>query len=121
MTRRESCWRNTDRQSKSTSAFEQLEETAEAAAEADRLAAERAALEKEKADLQVKEAREAEKAAAKVEREAAQEAKRAERAREKQQEQMMRGIGKLTMSILGTFGREATRQITRNLFGGRRR
>ena len=33
----------------------------------------------------------------------------------------MKGIGKLANSILGNFGREATRQITRNLFGGRRR
>lgn len=114
------------------SAFEQLEEAAEEEAEADKLAAEREALEKEKAEFEAKKAKEAEKAAAKAEREAEKaaakaareaerEAERAERAREKQQEQMMKGIGRLANSILGTFGREATRQITRNLFGGRRR
>ena len=114
------------------SAFEQLEEAAKEEAEADKLAAEREALEKEKAEFEAKKAKEAEKAAAKAEREAEKaaakaareaerEAERAERARQKQQEQMMKGIGKLANSILGTFGREATRQITRNLFGGRRR
>lgn len=76
----------------------------------EKLAEERAALEKEKAELEKQKAKEAEKAA---EREA--------RARAKQQEQMMKGIGKIANTVLGTFGREATRQITRNLFGGRRR
>ena len=33
----------------------------------------------------------------------------------------MKGIGKIAGQIFGTFGREATRQITRNLFSGRRR
>ncbi len=114
------------------SAFEQLSESAAKEAEAERLEAERAALEKEKAEFEAKKAKEAEKAAAKVEREAERaaakaareaerEAERARRAREKQQEQMIKGIGKLANSLLGTFGREATRQITRNLFGGRRR
>ncbi len=103
------------------SAFEQLEEVAEEEAEADKLAAEREALEKEKAEFEAKKAKEAERAAAKAEREAQKAAEREARAREKQQEQMMKGIGKLANSILGTFGREATRQITRNLFGGRRR
>ena len=103
------------------SAFEQLEEAARDEAEADRLAAEREALEKEKAAFEAKKAKEAERAAAKAAREAEREAERAERAREKQQEQMIKGIGKLANQILGTFGREATRQITRNLFGGRRR
>ncbi|OUO59639.1 ATP-binding protein [Collinsella sp. An271] len=88
------------------SAFEQLEEAARDEADADRLAAEREALEKEKAAFEAKKAKEAE---------------RAERAREKQQERMIKGIGKLAKQILGTFGREATRQITRNLFGGCRR
>lgn len=68
---------------------------------------------KEKAELEKQKAKEAEKAAKKAEREA--------RARAKQQEQMMKGIGKIANTVLGTFGREATRQITRNLFGGRRR
>ncbi|MDN0069956.1 helicase HerA-like domain-containing protein [Collinsella ihumii] len=103
------------------SAFEQLEEAARDEAEADRLAAEREALEKEKAAFEAKKAIEAERAAAKAAREAEREAERAERTREKQQEQMIKGIGKLANQILGTFGREATRQITRNLFGGRRR
>ena len=103
------------------SAFEQLEEAAQDEAEADRLAVEREALEKEKAAFEAKKAKEAERAAAKAAREAEREAERAERAREKQQEQMIKGIGKLANQILGTFGREATRQITRNLFGGRRR
>ncbi|MBM6905066.1 DUF853 family protein [Collinsella tanakaei] len=103
------------------SAFEQLEEAACDEAEADGLAAEREALEKEKAAFEAKKAKEAERAAAKAAREAEREAERAERAREKQREQMIKGIGKLANQILGTFGREATRQITRNLFGGRRR
>ena len=110
------------------SAFEQLSEEAEKDAEAERLAEERAALEKERAELEklkAKEAakaeREAERAAAKAEREAERAAEREARAAEKQQEQLMKGIGKIAGQIFGTFGREATRQITRNLFGGRRR
>ena len=47
-------------------------------------------------------------------------AERETRAAEKQQEQLMKGIGKIAGQIFGTFGSEATRQITRNLFGGRR-
>ena len=99
------------------SAFEQLSEEAEKDAEAEKLAEERAALEKEKAELEKLRAKEA----AKAEREAEKAAERAERAAEKQQEQLMKGIGKIAGQIFGTFGREATRQITRNLFGGRRR
>ncbi len=99
------------------SAFEQLSEEAEKDAEAEKLAEERAALEKEKAELEKLRAKEA----AKAEREAERAAERAERAAEKQQEQLMKGIGKIAGQIFGTFGREATRQITRNLFGGRRR
>ena len=64
----------------------------------------------EQLDEQAEKDEEAEKAA---EREA--------RAAEKQQEQFMKGVSKFAGQILGTFGREATRQITRNLFGGRRR
>ena len=103
------------------SAFEQLSEVAEQEEEAEKLAEERAQLEKEKAELEKQKAKEAEKAARKAEREAEKAAEREARAREKQQEQMMKGLGKLANSVLGTFGREATRQITRNLFGGRRR
>ena len=103
------------------SAFEQLTEQAEKDVEAEKLAEERAALEKEKAELEKQKAKEAEKAAKKAEREAEKAAEREARARAKQQEQMMKGIGKIANTVLGTFGREATRQITRNLFGGRRR
>ncbi len=99
------------------SAFEQLTEEAEKDAEAERLAEERAALEKERAELEKLKAKEA----AKAEREARKAAEREARAAEKQQEQIMKGIGKFAGQIFGTFGREATRQITRNLFGGRRR
>ena len=99
------------------SAFEQLEEEAEKDEEAEKLAEERAALEKERAELEKLRAKEA----AKAEREAEKAAEREARAREKQQEQMMKGLGKIAGQIFGTFGREATRQITRNLFGGRRR
>ena len=99
------------------SAFEQLSEEAEKDAEAERLAEERAALEKERAELEKLKAKEA----AKAEREAERAAEREARAAEKQQEQLMKGIGKIAGQIFGTFGREATRQITRNLFGGRRR
>lgn len=92
------------------SAFEQLTEQAKEDEEAEKLAEERAALEKEKAELEKQRAKEAEKAARKAEREA-----------ERQQQQFMKGVSKFAGQILGTFGREATRQITRNLFGGRRR
>lgn len=103
------------------SAFEQLAEVEKAAEEAEQLAEERAALEREKAELEKQKAKEAEKAAKKAEREAEKAAERAARAREKQQEQMVRGAAKMASSIFGTFGREVTKQITRNLFGGRRR
>ena len=53
--------------------------------------------------------------------EAEKAARKAEREAEKQQQQFMKGVSKFAGQILGTFGREATRQITRNLFGGRRR
>ena len=92
------------------SAFEQLTVQAKEDEEAEKLAEERAALEKEKAELEKQRAKEAEKAASKAEREA-----------ERQQQQFMKGVSKFAGQILGTFGREATRQITRNLFGGRRR
>ena len=92
------------------SAFEQLTEQAKEDEDAEKLAEERAALEKEKAELEKQRAKEAEKAARKAEREA-----------ERQQQQFMKGVSKFAGQILGTFGREATRQITRNLFGGRRR
>ncbi|WP_204673508.1 helicase HerA-like domain-containing protein [Enorma phocaeensis] len=99
------------------SAFEKLAEQAEKDEEAEKLAAERAQLEQEKAELERERAKEVERAAKKAKREA----EREERARQKRQEQMMKGIGKFAGQIFGTFGREATRQITRNLFRGRRR
>ena len=34
---------------------------------------------------------------------------------------MMKEVGKIASSILGTIGREAARQIGRNILGGRRR
>ena len=92
------------------SVFEQLGEVAKQDEEAKKLEEERAELEKEKAKLEKEKAKEAEKAARKAEREA-----------EKQQQQFMKGVSKFAGQILGTFGREATRQITRNLFDGRRR
>lgn len=103
------------------SAFEQLDEVAKQDEEAKKLEEEREELEKEKAKLEKEKAKEVEKAARKAEREAEKAAEREARARQKQQEQMMKGIGKFAGQIFGTFGREATRQITRNLFGGRRR
>ena len=92
------------------SAFEQLDEVAKQDEEAKKLEAERAELEKEKAKLEKEKA----KAEARAE-------KAAEKARQKQQDQFIKGIGKVAGTIFNTFGREATRQITRNLFGGRRR
>ena len=100
------------------SAFEQLEEEAEKDEEAERLAEERAALEKERAELEKLRAKEAAKGRSERRRKGSRVVRA--RAREKQQEQMMKGLGKIAGQIFGTFGREATRQITRNLFGGRR-
>ncbi len=34
---------------------------------------------------------------------------------------MIKEVGKIATSILGTIGREAVRQISRNILGGRRR
>ena len=92
------------------SAFEQLDEVAKQDEEAKKLEEEREELEKEKAKLEKEKA----KAEARAE-------KAAEKARQKQQDQFIKGIGKVAGTIFNTFGREATRQITRNLSGGRRR
>ena len=96
------------------SAEEQIEELEEEAEKAAKEEEERKKREEEKAMKEKAKAKAAEKAAIRAE-------ERKIRQREKQQEQMMKGIGKIASQVLGSFGREATRQITRNLFGGRRR
>ena len=96
------------------SAEEQIEELEEEEEKAAKEEEERKKREEEKAMKEKAKAKAAEKAAIRAE-------ERKIRQREKQQEQMMKGIGKIASQVLGSFGREATRQITRNLFGGRRR
>lgn len=67
---------------------------------------------------------EAEKAAeeeARAAEKAAREAEKEAKAAAKQQSDMMKEVGKIASSLLGTFGKEAARQITRNLFGTRKR
>ena len=96
------------------SAEEQIEELEEEEEKAAKEEEERKKREEEKAMKEKAKAKAAEKAAIRAE-------ERKIRQREKQQEQMMKGIGKIASQMLGSFGREATRQITRNLFGGRRR
>lgn len=94
------------------SAFEQIDDLKEEAEKAAKEEEERKKCEEEEA---IKEkAKAAEKAAIRAE-------ERKQRAREKQQEQVMKGIGKVAGQLFNAFGREATKQITRNLFGGRRR
>ena len=96
------------------SAEEQIEELEEEEEKAAKEEEEHKKREEEKAMKEKAKAKAAEKAAIRAE-------ERKIRQREKQQEQMMKGIGKIASQVLGSFGREATRQITRNLFGGRRR
>ena len=110
------------------SAFELIEGEHEAAAEEAKLAeerakleAEKAAFEKEKAAAEAKAAKEAEKAAERAAREAERKCEREERAAERRQEQMVRSVTRTATSILGSIGREASRQIVRGLFGSRRR
>ena len=69
----------------------------------------------------IEEAKEAEKAAEKAQKEAEKAAEKAAKAQAKQQDQMIKEVGKIATSILGTIGREAARQISRNILGGRRR
>ena len=132
------------------SAYETIEvQNAEAEANA-KLAAERAAFEKEKAEFEAqrqKEAQKAERERQKAEEKAAQAAQReqerqqrqlereaeaaakrevaeqarAEREAQRKQEQMAKQVGRFANSILGTFGREATRQLTRGLFNSLKR
>ena len=114
------------------SAFEQITEMAEDEAEAAEEAAEAEAKAKEEAEAAEKARKEEEKAAAKAEREAEKAAERAAReaekaaereakARQKQTEDIVESIGKIATSFLGTFGRDAAKQISRGLFGTRRR
>ena len=110
------------------SAFELIEGEREASEEEAKLAEERAKLEAEKAEFEkqkaaeeAKAAKAAEKAAEKAEREAEKKREREERAAEKRQEQMVRSVTRTATSILGSIGREASRQIVRGLFGSRRR
>lgn len=132
------------------SAYETIEgQNAEAEANA-KLSAERAAFEKEKAEFEAqrqKEAQKAERERQKAEEKAAQAAQReqerqqrqlereaetaakrevaeqarAEREAQRKQEQMAKQVGRFANSILGTFGREATRQLTRGLFNSLKR
>lgn len=99
------------------SAFEIISGQAAAEAEEAANAEEEAKLAQEQAERE-KEREEREKAAA---REAQKAAEREARAKEKQTEQAIKEIGKVASSIFGTFGREISKQITRNLFGGRKR
>lgn len=99
------------------SAFEIISGEAEKA-DAQKAEAEAKAEEEKKA---IEEAKEAEKAAEKAQKEAEKAAEKAAKAQAKQQDQMIKEVGKIASSILGTIGREAARQISRNILGGRRR
>lgn len=99
------------------SAFEIISGEAEKAGE-EKAEAEAKAEEEKKA---IEEAKEAEKAAEKAQKEAEKAAEKAAKAQAKQQDQMIKEVGKIATSILGTIGREAARQISRNILGGRRR
>ena len=121
------------------SAFEQLSgQKAEAEASA-KLAAERAAFEREKAAFEAQRQKEADAAAKAQQKEAeraavaaAKEAERQQRAAEREEERAARAerkreeqagkmVGHVATSMLGTFGREVTRQLTRSLLGSLRR
>lgn len=99
------------------SAFEIISGEAEKADE-EKAEAEAKAEEEKKA---IEEAKEAEKAAEKAQKEAEKAAEKAAKAQAKQQDQMIKEVEKIATSILGTIGREAARQISRNILGGRRR
>ena len=96
------------------SAFEQIDDLKGEAEKEAKEEEERKKREEEKTIKEKAKAKAAEKAAIRAE-------ERKQRAREKQQEQVMKGIGKVAGQLFNAFGREATKQITRNLFGGRRR
>ena len=128
------------------SAYEQINKQHADAEANDKLAEDRAALEKERADFEKEQAAAADKAAKEqaradekarrdaekeserqqrqLEREAEaaykrqqQEEAREERERQKKQEQ----VRKQAQSVIGTIGREATRQLVRGIFGSLRR
>lgn len=103
------------------SAFEQIAEMAEDEAEAAEEAAGEAAKAEEEAKAAEKARKEEEKAAERAAREAEKAAEREERAREKQTQDVIKNIGKIATSFLGAFGRDAAKEITRGLFGTRRR
>lgn len=98
------------------SAYEQLNAQAAVADQQAKLAAEREQLEKEKAAFAKKQ--EAENA--KREKEEAAAEKKRQKEAEREAERRRRQIDRVAGSILGTFGREATRQITRGIFGNLR-
>ena len=103
------------------SAFEQIAEMAEDEAEAAEEVAEEAAKAEEEAKAAEKARKEEEKAAERAAREAEKAVEREERAREKQTQDVIKNIGKIATSFLGAFGRDAAKEITRGLFGTRRR
>ncbi|OFK23531.1 helicase HerA-like domain-containing protein [Olsenella sp. HMSC062G07] len=132
------------------SAFEQIQDQKANDEASARLAAEREALEREKAEFEAKRQAEADaaakqrekddaKAAAAAQRELERQRRQAERdaqaalkrqqreaervAREeaRRREQLSKQAQRVVGSLLGTFGREATRQLTRGLFGALRR
>ena len=103
------------------SAIEQIAEMAEDEAEAAEEAAEEAAKAEEEAKAAEKARKEEEKAAERAAREAEKAVEREERAREKQTQDVIKNIGKIATSFLGAFGRDAAKEITRGLFGTRRR
>lgn len=103
------------------SAFEQIAEMAEDEAEAAEEAAEEAAKAEKEAKAAEKARKEEEKAAERAAREAEKAVEREERAREKQTQDVIKNIGKIATSFLGAFGRDAAKEITRGLFGTRRR
>ncbi|MGI6230088.1 MAG: helicase HerA-like domain-containing protein [Tractidigestivibacter sp.] len=98
------------------SAFEQLSAQSAVEAEQARLAEERKQLEKERAALE----KSKQKEEARRQREEEKEEERRQREAEKQQERQRKQLERAAGSILGTFGREATRQIVRGIFGTRR-
>lgn len=65
--------------------------------------------------------KEEERAAERAAREAEKAAEREAKAREKQTQDVIKNIGKIATSFLGAFGRDAAKEITRGLFGTRRR
>ena len=121
------------------SAYEQIQGQRDVAAANAQLAAERAAFEKERAEFEAKRqkeaeraakeqqkaeekaAREAERQAARAEAAAQKQAEREAREREKAQQEVAKQVGRVATSMIGSFGREVTRQLARGLMGSLRR